>query len=449
MLIKVATEFNIGLSTIIDYLQLKGFEIDNKPTSIITDAMYSELQNEFILSNKPKNEFIKGHKNMLITVATEFNIGLSTIVDYLQLKGFEIDNKPTSIITDAMYSELQNEFNLFNKHKTEFIKGNKMLIKVAMELNVSLSTIVHYLQSKGFEIENKPTFILTDAMYSELVQKFTISNLPKPEYIETASISNEDTLNNEKDILNEPILLEIKERFTAENPHETFIIDSINKGIDFENRSPEKRQIGGETVETIFTDYEAYSICLGSEDTTLRKIARQYFKGNILDANLILAHNSCMSALQKYGAKYLSIIFSLPPLPFQAFDARQLFSEMDIRNQITDRPVFRIFIGEKKYTLKFYEITSKDFISKEIIAVNDKDTKQPFFYISRSGKILPIENITNIIPTLSIFLRNAVDFRTVILNYGLESGECSICGRTLTDPFFIRLGIGPVCGGYK
>jgi translation initiation factor IF-2 len=47
ILIKVATEFNIGLSTIVDYLQLKGFDIDNKPTAKVTDEMYNELLKEF------------------------------------------------------------------------------------------------------------------------------------------------------------------------------------------------------------------------------------------------------------------------------------------------------------------------------------------------------------------------------------------------------------------
>lgn len=31
--------------------------------------------------------------------------------------------------------------------------------------------------------------------------------------------------------------------------------------------------------------------------------------------------------------------------------------------------------------------------------------------------------------------------------YALESGNCYVCGRTLTDPTSIRLGIGPVCRG--
>lgn len=46
------------------------------------------------------------------------------------------------------------------------------LVKVAKELNVGTSTLVEYLTSNGFEIENKPTAKVSDEMYSELLREF-------------------------------------------------------------------------------------------------------------------------------------------------------------------------------------------------------------------------------------------------------------------------------------
>ena len=46
LLIKVAKEFNVGLHTIVEHLQKKGFSIDEKPTAKVTDEMYSELLKE-------------------------------------------------------------------------------------------------------------------------------------------------------------------------------------------------------------------------------------------------------------------------------------------------------------------------------------------------------------------------------------------------------------------
>jgi translation initiation factor IF-2 len=46
------------------------------------------------------------------------------------------------------------------------------LIKVAKELNVGTATIVEHLNKKGFEIENKPTAKVTEEMHQELLKEF-------------------------------------------------------------------------------------------------------------------------------------------------------------------------------------------------------------------------------------------------------------------------------------
>jgi translation initiation factor IF-2 len=46
-LIKVAKEFNVGLHTIVDTLNSKGFNVDDKPTADISDEMLAVLQKEF------------------------------------------------------------------------------------------------------------------------------------------------------------------------------------------------------------------------------------------------------------------------------------------------------------------------------------------------------------------------------------------------------------------
>jgi translation initiation factor IF-2 len=46
-LVKIAKELNVGLSTIVDFLQNKGFDIDPKPTAKVSESMYQELLKEF------------------------------------------------------------------------------------------------------------------------------------------------------------------------------------------------------------------------------------------------------------------------------------------------------------------------------------------------------------------------------------------------------------------
>lgn len=65
-LVKVAKEFNVGTSTVVEHLQKVGFEVENKPTAKISDEMYEELMKEFKKSMDIKeqaDQLILGHRN--------------------------------------------------------------------------------------------------------------------------------------------------------------------------------------------------------------------------------------------------------------------------------------------------------------------------------------------------------------------------------------------------
>ena len=53
------------------------------------------------------------------------------------------------------------------------------LVKIAKELNVGLGTIVEFLNSKGFEIEAKPTAMVTEEMHTVLLKEFNASMIEK------------------------------------------------------------------------------------------------------------------------------------------------------------------------------------------------------------------------------------------------------------------------------
>ena len=55
-LVKVAKEFNVGISTIVDCLKTNGFEIESKPTSKVTDEMYPVLLKEFQANKAVKEQ---------------------------------------------------------------------------------------------------------------------------------------------------------------------------------------------------------------------------------------------------------------------------------------------------------------------------------------------------------------------------------------------------------
>jgi translation initiation factor IF-2 len=88
---------------------------------------------------------------------------------------------------------------------------SRVLVKIARDLNVGTATIVDHLNSKGFDIENKPNAKITDPMYDELLKQFQKSieikdaaknvNIgsarPKPEMAEVAVPTKEKSVHEE------------------------------------------------------------------------------------------------------------------------------------------------------------------------------------------------------------------------------------------------------------
>ena len=79
-LIRVAKEFNVGLSSIVDFLHKKGIEIDSSPNTQIEPDTYAILEKEYG-KNRPKgNELDSVRERMmrgwLLFISTLFTIAL-------------------------------------------------------------------------------------------------------------------------------------------------------------------------------------------------------------------------------------------------------------------------------------------------------------------------------------------------------------------------------------
>ena len=61
----------------------------------------------------------------LVKIAKELNVGTSTIVEFLKSNGFEIDNKPTAHVTEEMHAKLLKEF---SKSIEEKVKADKLIL---------------------------------------------------------------------------------------------------------------------------------------------------------------------------------------------------------------------------------------------------------------------------------------------------------------------------------
>ena len=65
-LVKIAKELNVGTTTIVDFLKENGFDIENKPTSKVTDEMHDALLKEFsnsIAVKEKADKLVIGNRN--------------------------------------------------------------------------------------------------------------------------------------------------------------------------------------------------------------------------------------------------------------------------------------------------------------------------------------------------------------------------------------------------
>ena len=312
----------------------------------------------------------------------------------------------------------------------------KRIIQIAKELNVGVSTILEYLERLGHPSENQNSKI--DNELEKLIIQLNAGEL----MIENTSSKNE--VSSTQELPNE---------FLTNNPFEIEQQEILSDINFFDNRESQIREYEGFEVKTIFTDFEAFSICAGLENRHAKYIARKFFNNKMIGAHeFIEAHQIASSALEKYGSDLISFMISLPPLPFKAVDATQIFSELDKRKKTHDFPILRItFRNEKnqieKLQVAYYAEKGEDGRNRNdnVLLVKNRTTGKKLMKVSRNGVILPERNAKKIVPVLQAFIRFSKETKKTIINYGLETGECSICGRELTDPDSIRRGIGPIC----
>ncbi len=315
----------------------------------------------------------------------------------------------------------------------------KRINQIAKELGVNLSQLIVYLEKAGLPLNN-PNLKLNEELEQVIIS------------IHNGTFKDED-LNK----LSEPKKnfedLVLPDEFYLDNPFKNELEVLVSQNDPFTDRVISNKEFEGVKYQTIFTDFEAFTICSGIDNNyNARRISKEFFK-NYKSKAIIEAHKIAMETLDKYGGPLLAFVIALPPLPFKALNATQIFNELDKKRKIDKTPFLRIaFKNEKNQTeriiISYYQEKYHDggtIIHDDVINVSNKSTGQQLMKIARSGHIIVSSNAKNIFPILQVFISFSSDTKQMILNYGIETGECSICGRQLTTPTSIREGIGPIC----
>ena len=240
----------------------------------------------------------------------------------------------------------------------------------------------------------------------------------------------------------------LPEEFNLKNPFEIETLKIMNQTVDFDNRENRVVSFENSTVESFLTDFEAFSICNGLKDNYYKKLSQKFFSGVKDCETLFLGHQMAMQTIEKYGRKLMFYLINLPPLPFKATNSHQIFSELDKKKSMTSNPVIRLLFDDKKIQFSFYknpDSKTGEYYSNILVAKYRGKTKDILFLMSRDGRIIPQSKNLNVGPIINTFISYSKDLGSRIINYGKETGECSICGRILSDTESVRLGIGPIC----
>lgn len=317
----------------------------------------------------------------------------------------------------------------------------KRLPQISKEQNIGVSTLIDYCERLGHTGVTRNSKI--DSKLESQIIDLHNGKIEVPQKFDNEEYKVTSTN-------------ELPDDFRLTNPFELEQHEILTEGDRFSDRQKKTIQFQGSEIATVFSDFEAYSICMGLDNRHAKHIARNYFKSNEQKNNeQFEAHSIAMSALEKYGGKTLNFIISLPPLPFKAVNATQIFSELDKRKKMQEFPILRIiFNNDKNQTEKIqisYYAEKSDKGRKRndnVLTIKNRSTGQQLMRVSRSGIVIPENNAKQIVPILQVFIRFSKDTKQALLNYGLETGECSICGRELTDSESIRIGVGPVCRQY-
>nr|GEZ66304.1 hypothetical protein [Tanacetum cinerariifolium] len=213
-----------------------------------------------------------------------------------------------------------------------------------------------------------------------------------------------------------------------------------------------------QTISTNFTDEQAIIICSKMSDSYARFVSAKYqqfskhVQGGIYRYQL---HYLANKSLAFYGGPILTFLMGLRALKFNTHSAYVVnFQRPDnnVSDISVDFPVltFTTLRGEK-YTLAFHlnhnastsNIRKPIRIFKKGAQVGFIDTKG--FIADAKGNLLrKLSSTDSSLLTFCSFLANS---KSPAFYSGVETGNCFICDRQLTDPISLRYGIGPICLG--
>ena len=195
-------------------------------------------------------------------VTRDLNVGIATVVEFLQKKGYEIEANPNTKITEEQYAVLVKEFSTDKNLKKESEK---------------------FIQERQNKERNKPTVSIEEEPKKEEVVKIALSEESRPKFKQVGKIDL-DNLNKRpapkaEEPVKEPEITEAKEpvveaQKTVEEPQpvkvETPVVEEIKQEVPMEKETSETKAPLSQEEEGVFkirqTEFKSSINVLGKID---------------------------------------------------------------------------------------------------------------------------------------------------------------------------------------
>jgi hypothetical protein len=222
---------------------------------------------------------------------------------------------------------------------------------------------------------------------------------------------------------------------------ETYEYRALQDIPDFSNRHNRTVNYAQESVETVFEDSEAISLCRGIDQPHgARAIWVRHQQDKQEPNDVFLAHKYAMALRGIHGNSFLAEIINLPLADFQHDRFKKIYRLFDLQSNRSKKGITTInLITSSK------EVIVMEYIKGESKVFLHRNGRRRFAQISKSGTLKHFDSSEINIPVISLLFDYGDNPKKAILRYGSETGLCVFCNKPLSATSSARFGYGPVC----
>lgn len=318
--------------------------------------------------------------------------------------------------------------------KTKTIITRPRVIAVCKAYNIADDTLLDFLNSKGYRNLNPNSLLDNDALklidlqfQSDKIAKDRVRGKTTIEFINPKPTQTISSANDKK----------IKEAEIKLYREQVLHLTS-----DLFNKSKQQVKFKGyPVVSSNFSDNEAINICSKMSSSFTRNLCKQLYNPKSNRQLLIYQiHHIANKAHKIFGGKILTFIHSLRNLNFKNQTASEIKTYTKV---VPDFPIISFDTGNTSFKISFFvKQTKKDNKLKADIRLFAPKTYEQIGIIDEEGYIMA--KLEKFKPQLTLFYQATKNNSFKIFS-GVETGNCEICGRDLSHPISLRIGLGPIC----